>query len=977
MWKNTCVYLLCVCIASALVFSCIDEPFVAKPESTFIQISVADVSKTENRATIPGGLDEKPGETPDNIVRKLRVMIFEETNDVSGAVLAGPTGNSLYSILNTSMDVVKHPVNLGGKYTMVFIANEPSDSYFQSISNFNDLKGIAFPADAFDSDKLIPMMQVVKGVDILAGGVAELKNGTFTDINGNTRVVDPTKGLYAANAKTSTLILRLDRLAVRVNVKLQSELDLSGSFKNVILSKMPDKVPLFRDYTGTINRNISRTIPVSKFTSVTPPSGYAWMVETERIVMPSNHADVDTEATVLTVDLDTDMYSPSCNLQIQPNNYNLHYNTWLDFIGIVKEPLELNVVASDWSEVDEEWDIAGIRKLNVSNIDVSITDFNGVRISFWSNMPSVRVLPEVYRVEGGSETVDVTNLVFNDLAMTPQNDNKPSRFYYDPGSGSGYMDILVDSLNTVNGQWVYKLYLVAENADGTNQLRREIKVNVKQYGTRYKFDHYSISGYVGSFFRKEEKGERIITGQALNGLIYHNKWVAKTDDDWIILSSTPSFDPEVGTNNPGDPEKYEVRPNTLKYDADYSDGKRVSGRGRIYFRVGVKETIPNEPNRYGVIKLSYLQKGSDGVTWQPEIDLYVRQGEDADFVFSDNDNATVKIGDDIILNNQPRVGARKFSPYNLTADGLDASSDYVQLPVRSATTGGGAFVQYPTQGGAFFQWSGGQEDDKPRRAFHPAREANFGVHIPTFNFWDQLKATNETCPPGYSRPNDGSVKRPVTNGLSYNKTLSKYEKIDKDSLAYSTFRMSLFRDPEAGDGFRHPTGPVLTPPTPLESWQSYTEYFPSFPSSKYVNATSTYNSETKQGGPIGHQEGLEKTSSGGFYADGFFDRRPIDDTFKSVSSNNANIAYTGVLFFNQITKKSLFFPATGRLNGDGKLESRGIAGYYWSSSASYSRVESPVPAWCFELAYYYISPVSTSKGFGSAIRCVEGDSSTY
>ena len=61
----------------------------------------------------------------------------------------------------------------------------------------------------------------------------------------------------------------------------------------------------------------------------------------------------------------------------------------------------VNIEASEWENVDEDWNISGIKVLNVSDLEVSITDFNGARISFTSNMPVVKVMPQLYVGAGG------------------------------------------------------------------------------------------------------------------------------------------------------------------------------------------------------------------------------------------------------------------------------------------------------------------------------------------------------------------------------------------------------------------------------------------------------------------------------------------------------------------------------------------------------------------------------------------------
>lgn len=78
---------------------------------------------------------------------------------------------------------------------------------------------------------------------------------------------------------------------------------------------------------------------------------------------------------------------------------------------------------------------------------------------------------------------------------------------------------------------------------------------------------------------------------------------------------------------------------------------------------------------------------------------------------------------------QARNAAARFSPYNLTAKdfkdetGINDAAAFVRLDYKS-----GAFVDYPSQSGAFFQWGLRLTDDASinngispfyRRAFNP------------------------------------------------------------------------------------------------------------------------------------------------------------------------------------------------------------------------------------------------------------------
>ena len=129
----------------------------------------------------------------------------------------------------------------------------------------------------------------------------------------------------------------------------------------------------------------------------------------------------------------------------------------------------VNIEASEWENVDEDWNISGIKVLNVSDLEVSITDFNGARISFTSNMPVVKVMPQLYVGAGGLAAE--TEKVFNDLVLL-NGDVKDSgttityttsrfSYIYDKASqtGTGYMDVLLDEQNIMGTQETYRIFL--------------------------------------------------------------------------------------------------------------------------------------------------------------------------------------------------------------------------------------------------------------------------------------------------------------------------------------------------------------------------------------------------------------------------------------------------------------------------------------------------------------------------------------
>lgn len=89
--------------------------------------------------------------------------------------------------------------------------------------------------------------------------------------------------------------------------------------------------------------------------------------------------------------------------------------------------------------------------------------------------------------------------------------------------------------------------------------------------------------------------------------------------------------------------------------------------------------------------------------------------------------------------------------------------------------------------------------------------------------------------------------------------------------------------------------------------------------------------------PTGFNQSADN-SVWGYYADGFFDRRPIKSSPNGVANSTvgtgADIAYIGRLIYNPHTNASLFFPASGRrvIDQGGKLINAGERGFFWSGS---------------------------------------------
>ena len=262
-----------------------------------------------------------------------------------------------------------------------------------------------------------------------------------------------------------------------------------------------------------------------------------------------------------------------------------------------------------------------------------------------------------------------------------------------------------------------------------------------------------VTTYVGAFWRATQIGERVIKINAGTNAANLGSWsasVAWYDAKWnpaagdgVVLAEGGSSASGIYTNNPGDAEDYKVSGVAATVSGTVASGED------IIFRIGLTKTFAayNEttlPARYAVVVLTYG-------TPAKKQKLFLRQGEGADYVMrpGDKDGDGSNVGD-----SENRSFARKFSPYNLTAstmgNGGALLTDHPQLAVN-----GGVFVDYPTQGGAFFQAT---STAAPRRAYHPVNPLGVITDWPVDEgpeFWNA--STDETCPQNYRRPQDGNT----------------------------------------------------------------------------------------------------------------------------------------------------------------------------------------------------------------------------
>lgn len=291
MKRDNKTYRNWLCLLWLAVFtSCMDETFTASDvEGTFISI----------RGMAPHTGSVHSGTPEDYIIHTLRVLAFDKT-----------TGDKVTNLFYNahSGDIIRHPID-AGNYDFVFLANEPAyqpvRTLLDAITHYGDLNHIAYPADFFSSEQIIPMMQEIKNVTVLSGG----QGATLED-----------------NTTVSILQLALERMGVRVDVILRAEDDLDQAFKGIMFSNLPNLVPLTATYDGpAIERSVIRTFTVvddgSYFTQGTPTAEWDWEKKVNRIILPANDplsVTNESEAVNFTIDMG-DNYNPSCKLKIASN----------------------------------------------------------------------------------------------------------------------------------------------------------------------------------------------------------------------------------------------------------------------------------------------------------------------------------------------------------------------------------------------------------------------------------------------------------------------------------------------------------------------------------------------------------------------------------------------------------------------------------------------------------------------------------
>ncbi|MDR1372354.1 MAG: hypothetical protein LBJ17_04400, partial [Dysgonamonadaceae bacterium] len=413
--------------------------------------------------------------------------------------------------------------------------------------------------------------------------------------------------------------------------------------------------------------------------------------------------------------------------------------------------------------------------------------------------------------------------------------------------------------------------------------------------------------YVGAFWKNDQTGERLIRIPIGSTSTNLGAWSAVVvDGDFIKMDKSSTADPGVNWNNAAaTPADMNTADATYQVpgSATSVSGTVASG-DTIYFRIGLTSTIADKSApRYGRILLTY------GGTNKKQQFLYIRQGEEADYVFRPEDTY---IDPNAGTQGISRSLAKKFSPYNLTAPELPDGSPYY----KDIDVNGGEFVKYPTQAGAFFQWASSVH---PRRAYHPTNPLGVPNNWETNYlgyFWNNLGATHETCPVNWRRPNDGITNKDQDNVYS----TSDYT---ANNIYKSEMRQSLYAKPKNGtDKITETAGRAL-----------------GYYADGYFDRRAIVN--------------------------GVGDSRLSNS---AVSVSTKDVAYIGTLFFNAASGASLFMPAGGHRSGLGQLYYSGNEGFYYNSSAFDSTSGGGLV-----LSKSEVYHISYNRPFGFAVRCVKED----
>ncbi len=229
---------------------------------------IKDISSSASENGLPAKFDIAVSRTftsnePDDNISSLRVIAI----DGSGRVRS----NKRYTTTSVQGDRITHSMYTG-TYRFIFLANEPDgmNNALDLVENLNQIKAMSIPSGYFNEAADIPMVVQVEDVQVLPE---------------NKGVIIP--GLTGTQLPWT---LALKRLAIRFDMDLQSEVDLT--LKSVTFTNLPDAVPLLgTEYKGTAYSPRTYTVGTHTdqiTTGLTPAQDMKWAANVGRVILPSH-----------------------------------------------------------------------------------------------------------------------------------------------------------------------------------------------------------------------------------------------------------------------------------------------------------------------------------------------------------------------------------------------------------------------------------------------------------------------------------------------------------------------------------------------------------------------------------------------------------------------------------------------------------------------------------------------------------------
>ena len=420
--------------------------------------------------------------------------------------------------------------------------------------------------------------------------------------------------------------------------------------------------------------------------------------------------------------------------------------------------------------------------------------------------------------------------------------------------------------------------------------------------------------YVGAFWRHDQTGERVIKMNIL-GSADQLSWDAQVavGQDWIRLEKGGSTDKAIYTPTAmlGDDASFEAT-----HQLSSGAGTSISGeKADVIFRIGLTGNkkypdgkLSKDDHRYGLVIVNTYVDHVRQNTYR----IFVRQGDAPDYVFRTTDSGYDDWGAGEAV---PRSKSVKISPYNLTDPNRGiGNSEVIGDLATSLSKHNPMVLDY-------------YNNTNP--TFNPREFTDFPSQAGYLFVWNQT-ASMSTVP----EKNLLRAFHPLNN-VSLAWTLSLGE-----DLTYSPLEYDEQADP-CPYGYRTPTIGVRSGKTTDKSADK----------SELIQSL-LYD-------PLAPTRGnsaaiMAKYTLWGYYADGFFDRLPINTDaltphwsvqhrtriaaqtmamrgtdVKKLSGND--IAYTGQLIFNPYNYSSIFFPATGRLLPGSEMSAVGSSTFIWTS----------------------------------------------